>query len=183
MNQIRQLLLELLREKAFQRGKRTLSSGKESDYYLDAKRVTLTSEGAYLAAKLILELIRKEKINAIGGPTLGADPIVGAIAALSYADGRPINTFIVRKESKKYGMEKFIEGPQISKGDKVIIIEDVVTTGTSVLKAVKVVRRAGGEVSKVIALVDRLEGATERLRKEGCLLFSIFTCRDFGINP
>jgi len=183
MDQVKQLLLELLREKAFQKGKRILSSGKESDYYLDAKKVTLTGEGAYLAAKLILNLIREEKINAIGGPTIGADPIVGAIAALSYVEGKPINTFIVRKEPKKYGMEKFIEGPGISRGDKVIIIEDVVTTGTSVLKAVEAVRKAGGEVSRVIALVDRLEGATERLRKEGCLLFSIFTCRDFGVNP
>lgn len=183
MDKARQSLLKLLKENAFQKGKRILSSGKESNYYLDVKRVTLTSEGAYLTAKIILELLKKERIDAIGGPTLGADPIIGAIAALAYIDGRPVNTFIVRKEPKKYGMEKFIEGPQISEGDRIIIIEDVVTTGSSVLKVVEVVRKAGGQVSKIIALVDRLEGAAERLRKEGCSLVSIFTSRDFGINP
>lgn len=183
MDRTKQLLFRLLEEKAFQKGRRTLSSGKQSNYYLDAKRVTLTAEGAYLAAKLILKLLDKEKIAAIGGPTLGADPIVGAIAALSHAQGKPINTFIVRKEAKKYGMQRFIEGPPIPRTNKVIIIEDVVTTGRSVLKAIKAVRKAGGRVSKVIALVDRLGGAAERLHKEGCSLVSIFTCRDFGIDP
>lgn len=183
MDKTRQLLLKLLKENAFQKGKRMLSSGKESDYYLDAKKVTLTSEGAYLTAKLIWELLKKEKIDAIGGPTLGADPIIGAIAALVHIDGRQVNTFIVRKEPKKHGMEKFIEGPQICEGDRVVIIEDVVTTGSSVLKAVEAVRKTGGEVSRIIALVDRLEGATERLHKEGCSLVSLFTSRDFGMNP
>ncbi len=182
MKKSKQLLLELLKEKSFQKGKRTLSSGKQSDYYLDVKRVTLTGEGAYLTAKLILELLRGDKITAVGGPTLGADPIIGAVAALSYLEGKPINTFIVRKEPKKYGMEKFIEGPKITKGERVVIVEDVVTTGASVLKAVEAVRRAGAKVSKVIALVDRLEGGAERLRKKDCLLVSIFTCRDFGVG-
>lgn len=183
MDETKQLLLKLLKENAFQKGKRILSSGKESNYYLDLKKVTLTSEGAYLTAKLILELLKKERIDAIGGPTLGADPIIGAIAALAYIQGRAVNTFIVRKEPKKHGMEKFIEGPPISVGDKIVIIEDVVTTGSSVLKAVEAVRETGGQVTRIITLVDRLEGAAERLRKEGCRLVPIFTSRDFGINP
>jgi orotate phosphoribosyltransferase len=170
----RQRLLELLKTQALSLGNFKLSSGKESDYYIDGKRVTLTPEGAFLTAVLILDALRDEEFDALGGPTLGADPIVGAVAALSWLKGKPVKTFIVRKNPKKHGTERWIEGP-LSSGDKVVIVEDVVTTGKSAMEAIKRVEEIGCEVVKVVALVDRMEGAGEKFEEAGYRFQPLFT--------
>ncbi len=174
-------LLYLLKKNAFFKKKIILSSGKESSYYIDGRLITLSGEGAYLSAKLILDNIKKDKIQAIGGPTIGADPIIGAIAALSFLEKKPMNTFLIRKASKKHGRKKQIEGPILKKGSKVIVVDDVATSGGSIVDALKVLRRKGIKVKKAIALVDRQEGAEERLTKLRCPLVSIFKASDFLI--
>jgi len=171
-------LLQLLKENALKFGKIKLASGKTSNYYIDAKQVTLDPEGAYLTAKIFLEMLKDEKFDAIGGLTIGADPIIGAIAAVSYQNNKPIQTFIVRKEPKKHGMQKYIEGRQLKPNSRVVIVDDVMTMGNSALKAIKAVKKAKCEIVKVIALVDRLEGARETLSHDNYELISIFTKKD-----
>ena len=177
----KQQLLSILKKHAFHRGRVVLSSGKISSYYLDARVVTLSSQGAYLAGELILDLIKNDKIQAIGGPTLGADPLVGAIGALSYLRKKSINTFIVRKEAKGHGRKKQIEGPSLKKGKEVILIDDVATTGKAILESIKVMQDLKIPVKKAIVLIDRKEGAKEALEDMGCKLVSLFSPKDFGI--
>ncbi|OGX07370.1 MAG: orotate phosphoribosyltransferase [Omnitrophica WOR_2 bacterium GWA2_47_8] len=172
-------LLKILREKAFFKEKIILSSGKESDYYLDARRVTLMAEGAYLSAKIILELVNNEKFDAIGGPTLGADPIVGALGVLSYQAQKPVNTFIVRKAPKAHGKQQQIEGPLLKEGATVILIDDVATTGKAFLESIDVLKKAKINVKKCVCIIDRDEGAKDALGKVGCELVSIFKGKDF----
>ncbi|MBI2870234.1 MAG: orotate phosphoribosyltransferase [Candidatus Omnitrophica bacterium] len=182
---MRQELLALLKEKAYRRGHFRLASGGSSDYYLDAKRVTFHPRGAYLIARLFLDMIRDEDVAAVGGPSVGADPIAGAMAALSAAGPpyEPVGTFMVRSQAKDHGVTDRIHGTPLAGGDKVIIIDDVVTRGTSSLMAIEAVREAGCVVSKVLAVVDRMEGAAKRLAQEGCELVALFTARDFGHAP
>jgi orotate phosphoribosyltransferase len=177
MEQCGARLLELLKEDALAIGKVILSSGKESDYYLDERMVTLSAEGAYLAAKLILDMLKDVQIDAIGGPTLAADPIVGAVIALSHADGCPVNGFIVRKEPKGHGMGKQVEGP-IADGSRVVVVDGTMTTGGSILKAIDVVEGMGCEVVKVILLIDRMEGGREKIESKGYEFAAIFTRDD-----
>jgi len=178
---LRARLLEIIREKSYEKGEVTLTSGKRSDFYVDGKQTTLDSEGAYLVGKLFYEMIKKSKIpvEAVGGPTLGADPIVTAISIMSYLEGSPIPGFIIRKEPKKHGKALWIEGDKsLTPGTRVAIIEDVVTTGGSMLKAIEVAKAQGLEIVQVLALVDREEGGRENLAKEGYALESIFTKTD-----
>lgn len=182
IGKLKERLLFILRKKAFHKGRVVLSSGKISSYYLDARSVTLTSEGAYLVAELILDLIKNEKIQAIGGPTLGADPIVGAIGVLSYLKNKPINTFIVRKEPKAHGRKRQIEGPDLKKHKAVILIDDVATTGKAIQEAIKIMQDLKIPVKKAIVLIDRKEGAKEALAKVGCKLISLFGPEDFNID-
>lgn len=180
MEENKSRLLELIKKDAYEEDKPTkLSSGEMSYFYVDAKMVTLRPEGAYLTAKILLDVIKDENVDGIGGLTMGADPIVGAIAAISYADGHPINAFIVRKEAKKHGKEKWIEG-QLPKNARVVVIDDVTTTGTSLLQAIETIKEEMSDckIVKVISLVDRLEGARENLKKEGYNLISIFNRED-----
>ena len=156
-------LLEALKTKAVVRGERTLASGKKSNYYIDGKQVTLDPQGLFLAGKVILSMLHGTKTDAIGGPTLGADPIAAAVSLLSSQTGHPIKAFIVRKEAKKHGLQKMIEGPPLQEGDRVVMVEDVITTGGSVLKAILEVEKLKAKVVKVICLVDRGEGAGEML--------------------
>ena len=172
----------ILKKNAFFKEKIILSSGKESDYYIDARRVTLTSEGAYLCAKIMLEMIKDESYDAIGGPTLGADPLVGAIGVLSYQEKRPLKTFIIRKIPKAYGKRQQIEGPPLPKGAQVILIDDVATTGKAFLESIEILSQAGIKVKKALCLVDRQEGAREALALKECPLISIFTAQDFLKN-
>jgi orotate phosphoribosyltransferase len=179
--ELKSRLLELLKKEAFRKGKFTLSSGRKSNYYLDGRVVTLSAEGAYLVASIILELVKGTGIDALGGPTLGADPIVGAVAALSHLKNTPLRTFIVRKASKEHGTQRQIEGPALAAGSRVIIVDDVATTGKALLEAKQALENSGVKVVKAIVLVDRQEGAQEMLAAAGLRLEAIFTLRDFAI--
>ncbi len=172
-------LLEILKKDAFFKEKIILSSGKESDYYIDARRVTLAAEGAYLCAKIILDMIKDDHVIFVGGPTLGADPFVGAIASQSFQNGNPINTFIIRKAPKAHGKQQQIEGPDIAKGSKVILIDDVATTGKAFVQSLEVMKKAEIDVAKAICIVDRQEGAEEAVKAYGCPLESIFQITEF----
>jgi len=170
-------LLDLIKKHALALGKFTLSSGKESNYYLDERVVTLSAEGAYLTAKIMLDMLKDVEFDAIGGMTLAADPIVGAVITMSYTNEKPINGFIVRKEPKSHGMGKQIEGP-ISPGLKVVIVDGTMTTGGSILRAIDAVEKEGCKVVKVIVLIDRLEGGRDELQNRGYEFVSIFTKGD-----
>jgi len=178
VSQERDRLKLLLKENSILVGKFKLSSGKESNYYIDARLTTLHPEGVYLAGKIFLDVIsRDSEIQAVGGPTMGADPIVGSILALVGAGLKPAPTlrgFLVRKEEKQHGTGKLIEG-NLRSGDKVAIVEDVATTGGSILKAIDAVEGAGAVVRKVLVIVDREEGARRTLEDRGYEFFSIFT--------
>lgn len=175
LKELKAELLTLLKKEALKKGKFVLSSGKISNYYLDGRIITLTPEGAYLVAAIILELIEDKGIDAIGGPTLGADPIVGAIAALSHIKKIPVKTFIVRKVTKEHGMQRQIEGPELNKGDRAILVDDVATTGKSLVEAKEVLVKKGVNVLEAIVIVDRGEGAKENLAKASLKLESIFS--------
>jgi len=174
-------LLALLEKEALKRGDFLLSSGKQSNYYLDGRVITLTPEGAYLVACIILDLIKDRKIDALGGPTLGADPIVGAVAALSHIKHMPLKTFIVRKAAKEHGAAKQIEGPELLKGSKVILVDDVATTGKALIETKQALAKLGITAKQALVIVDRCEGARENLAREGLGLESIFTVKDFGL--
>lgn len=171
----------LLDRKALKRGSFILSSGKASKYYLDGRVITLMPEGAYLVASIILEMVKDEKIAAIGGPTLGADPIAGSLACLSHLYKRPVKTFIVRKSAKAHGTQQRIEGPALAKNSRVILVDDVATTGKALVEAKAVLEQMGVIAKKAIVIVDRQEGAKENLAKAGMKLESIFTIKDFGL--
>lgn len=184
-----QRLLELLRERSFRRGKITLSSGKESDYYLDCKHVTLSAEGLELTGELIWERIaaleeeggEKVGVKGVGGLTLGADPMVCAVALAGRRHGKDLQAFIVRKEPKGHGTEEYLEGRgNLEDGARVVIVEDVLTTGASTLKAVERSRKAGLEVVRVMVLVDRCEEqGRENIEERGIPVEALFTRGDF----
>lgn len=162
----RKRLLELLKRHSLLLGDFTLASGRKSSFYFDSKRTTLRPEGAYLTAVEVLETVRQRGIeaDAIGGMTLGADPIVCPVAALSQIEGPPLRAFIVRKEMKEHGTERRIEG-DLEPGSRVIVVDDVVTTGGSTLRAIEAAEAAGMRVVAVICLVDREQGGTDQLRR------------------
>ena len=175
-------LLDLLRTLSFERRKVILASGKESDFYVDCKRTTLTAEGHVLVGRLLLEKARRIRplVRGVGGLTLGADPIASAIALTSFLAGEPLDSFIVRKEPKGHGTGQWIEGRKtIPDGSRVIVIEDVVTTGGSALKAIERCRTEKLEPVACLALVDRLEGGREAIEAQGVPLDALFTRRDF----
>jgi len=183
-NDIKELkaqLFTLLSKEALKRGSFVLSSGKTSNYYLDGRVITLTPEGAYLVASIMLELSKDRNIEALGGPTLGADPIVGAVALLSHVKNIPIKTFIVRKTVKEHGTARQVEGPELKKGNRVILVDDVATTGKALIEAKLALDKLGVIADTAIVIVDRCEGAAENLSKEGLKLESIFTIKDFGL--
>ena len=184
----RERLLDLLKEKSYTRGKVILTSGKESDFYIDCRPVTLHPEGAYLVGKLLYERLRSSQrqgavVQGVGGMTMGADPIATAVSLTSYLEGNPIPAFIIRKEPKKHGRGLWIEGIRnLPAGTRVAIVEDVVTTGTTTMKAIERAKEEGLEVVRVLALVDREEGGKENLKKEGYELETLFTRDDFLKN-
>lgn len=172
----RKRLEELIRERALKVADEPvfkLSSGKMSNYYIDLRTITLDPEGGFVIGNVVYEIIKDKKPDAVGGLTLGADPIAYATSLISYLNKNPVKPFVVRKEPKGHGTGKQIEG-NIKPGEKVYILEDVVTTAGSSLKAVKVARDFGLEVLGVITLVDREEGGEENIKKEGLELISIF---------
>ncbi len=177
----RERLLELLQEKSLEVRPVTLSSGKTSDYYLDCKRVTLSPEGAYLTAKLMLDMIRPD-VSAVGGLTLGADPIVSSISVLSHIQGRSLAGLIVRKEPKKHGTMNYVEGPALETGAKVAVVEDVVTSGASLLKAIDRIAAAGYQPVQALTIMDRQEGGNAVIKSRGFALQALFTRDDLNIN-
>ena len=174
----RQRLKEILLEKSYRKGTFTLTSGKTSDFYIDGKQTTLAAEGAFLCGKLIFELIKDERedIQAVGGMTLGADPIVTAVSIASFLEKKPIPAFIVRKEAKGHGTGNYIEGlGNMVPGSPVALVEDVVTTGGTLLKVIERVEDAGFKVGLVVTIVERQEGGAEVLAKAGYPLKALFT--------
>ena len=165
-------LLELLRTHAFERKNITLSSGKQSDFYIDCKQVTLTAEGHFLVGQLFRAIIGNiaPTAEAVGGLTLGADPLVSATSLMSFLAGRPMHGFLVRKEPKGHGTGQWLEGrTRLRAGMPVVILEDVVTTGASTLRAIERARSAELDVVHVVALVDREEGGREAVEAEAPL--------------
>jgi orotate phosphoribosyltransferase len=175
-------LLELLRTLSFERRKVILASGKESDFYVDCKRTALTAEGHVLVGRLLFEKVRaiRPLVRGVGGLTLGADPIASAIALTSFLSAEPVDAFIVRKEPKGHGTGQWIEGRKtIPDGSRVVVIEDVVTTGGSALKAIERCRAELLVPVACVALVDRLEGGREAIEAQGVPLDPLFTRKDF----
>jgi orotate phosphoribosyltransferase len=172
-------LAEVLRERSLVRGDFTLSSGKKSDYYLDCRLTTLDAHGALLTGYCVLELLDEMQIkpDAIGGPTMAADPVVSAAIVVSAIENRPVPGFLVRKEAKVHGRQKQIEGIENLQGKKVVIVDDVCTTGGSTLEAIDAAERAGAQVVAVISLVDREEGGSDTLRAKYNYR-SVFTARE-----
>jgi orotate phosphoribosyltransferase len=156
----------LLVRHALSFGDFVLSSGKKSRYYLDVRKVSMLPEGAFLLAKILLSMLGEGGVQALGGPTIGADPIAGAVSAISFLEGRQMPTFLVRKEVKAHGTARPIEG-NLEKGWKVAILDDVVTTAGSILSAAHAVEKAGCEVVRTLAVVDREEGGAEEIRRAG----------------
>ena len=179
----RNALIELIRlSEAITFGEFTLASGKKSSYYLDCRRVTLDSIGANLIAEGMLDLLGNDLPDAVGGMAIGADPITASMITVAGQQGRPLKGFIVRKESKAHGKGRDVEGP-VEAGNSIVIVEDVVTTGGSSLKAIEKVLQAGLKVRGVLAIIDRLEGGAEAFQEAGYELQTLLTVRDFGIEP
>lgn len=173
--QERKRLLEIIREKSYEEREVILTSGRKSNFYFDGKQTTLDPEGAYMVGTVLYEMI-KGKSKAVGGPTLGADPIATSVAIVSHLKGDPIPAFIIRKEPKGHGKKLWIEGDKpLKKGTRVAIVEDVITTGGSILKAIDIAKDLGLEVAQVIVLVDREEGGREKLAEKGYELEAVFT--------
>ena len=175
-------LLALLRQLSFERRKVVLASGKESDFYVDCKRTALTAEGHVLVGRLLFDRVRQLRplVRGVGGLTLGADPLASAIALTSFLEGEPVDAFIVRKEPKGHGTGQWIEGRKtIPDGSEVAVLEDVVTTGGSALKAIERCRQENLRVVGCFALVDRLEGGREAIEAQGVPLDALFTRKDF----
>ena len=171
-------LIHLLAARSARRGNFTLASGRQSTLYIDARLTTMSPEGLVVIGPLGLRTIRESwNVDAIGGLTLGADPISYAISYASGLTDRPLRAFTVRKETKTHGTGKLIEGP-FQAGDRVVVIEDVITTGGSALKAVAAVQAAGGTVTGVLALVDREEGGREAIEAAGIAVISLVTAQE-----
>jgi orotate phosphoribosyltransferase len=177
----RELLRSLILEKALKFGDFTLASGKKATFYLDCRQITLDSVGAKLIGEGILELLQQKPMpQAVGGMSIGADPITAAVITVAAYRGVPLKGFMVRKQSKGHGTNQFVEGPIVA-GDCVVIVEDVVTTGGSSLDAIEKVEALGVTVDGVIAIIDRLEGGREMFESKGYSFQTLFTVRDFGI--
>ena len=171
-------LLKLLIEKAYKKGDFTLASGKKSSHYLNCKPVSLNSEGLKLISDLFLEL-KDSRSKAVAGLTLGADPLVSGLIVKAALHGLDLDGLIIRKEIKKYGTKAGIEGPLLEEGTMVTVLEDVVTTAGSVIKAIKKLRENNYVVEEVLSIVDRQEGGHEALSYENVQLKSLFTIKDF----
>ncbi len=174
-------LVQILQEKSLKRGNFTLASGRTSNYYIDGKMTCMDPEGATAIADAVLAEIKDLPVDAVGGMDMGATPIVGAVATRSFQIGRPLPVFVVRKDVKEHGTKKPIEGPLVAPC-KVVIIDDVVTTGGSILKAIDAVQKVGCEVLLAITVLDRNAGAAESLRERGIPYCALTTLADLGIH-
>lgn len=175
----RDILLAEIQKKALIHQRVVLSSGRESDWYLDLRRITLDGAAAPVAGRVLLDLTADLDFDAVGGLTLGADPVATAMLHAAAARGRVLDAFVVRKAAKVHGLQRRIEGPDLA-GRRVLVVEDTSTTGGSALTAVEAVREAGAEVVAVVTIVER--GAAERMAEEGVEYRTIFTLADFGLS-
>ncbi len=173
-------LFRLIKEKAYHEGEIKLASGKTSHYYIDARAVTLSSPGAYLVGNILFDLVKGWGVKAVGGPTMGADPMVGALAAVSYERQQPIDAFLIRKTPKAHGRMLQVEGPEIPADSEVVLVDDVATTGGSLIDAIAILKKSGVRVKKAVVIVDREEGAAENLAQHGCALIAFFKASDFS---
>jgi orotate phosphoribosyltransferase len=180
----RDALIEIVRAHALQTGNFTLASGKTASYYLDCRLVTLHPRGTNLIAAGMLQLIDQisPRPVAVGGMAIGADPITASIVTVDGARGGELRGFMVRKEAKDHGRGRQVEGP-VAAGDRVVIVEDVITSGGSAIRAVQAAREFGLEVCAAIGIIDRLAGGREAFAAEGLELKTLLTIRDFGIEP
>lgn len=176
----RRRLLELIRADAVVRGRVTLSSGAEADYYVDLRRVTLSAEGAPLVGEVMWEMIADLSPDAVGGLTMGADPVASAILHAAGRAGQRVDALVVRKQDKLHGLTRRIEGPDPA-GRRVLAVEDTSTTGASVLTAVEALRAAGARVLGVAVIVDRATGAAERVAEAGLDYRYAFSLADLGL--
>lgn len=174
-------LLEQIRERAIVRGRVTLSSGKEADWYLDLRRISLSGLAAPMVGRVMLDLVRELDFDAIGGLTMGADPVAAAMLHAAAADGRVLDAFVVRKTGKAHGLQQRVEGPSVQ-GRRVLVLEDTSTTGGSALEAVAAVREAGAEVAAVAVIADRATGAAERIEAEGVPYLWAYGLQDLGLS-
>ena len=175
-------LADIIFKRSFGRGEITLASGRKSDFYFNLKPTMLDPEGAALLAELTLDALADDKVDYVGGLEMGAVPIAGAIAQLSFLKGKPLPAIFVRKKPKEHGARLAVEG--LAKGEtlagkRVVVVEDVTTTGGSAMKAVEAVREAGGEVALVFTMVDREEGADETFKAAGLPFRSLFRAAEF----
>ena len=177
MDELKKELLELLKRDAYKKGEFTLSSGQTSSHYVNCKPVTLSGRGLTLTSLLMLKYV---ETDVVAGLTLGADPLVSGVSLVSALDRRLVNGLIVRKEAKGHGTQAWIEGPLPKEGTKITVLEDVITTGGSAIKAVKRLRDAGYEVNKVVSIVDRQEDAEAdiAMKLAGLELISLFTLKE-----
>ena len=177
-------LIDLVREKSLKRGTFTLASGKTASYYLDAKQVVLDAHGSMVVGRAILERLTQHGClpQAVGGMSIGADPVTSAVVTMAGVADIPMKGFMVRKEAKGHGMQRYVEGP-VEPGQHVVVLEDVITTGGSSLLAIERIQEFGLVVDRVITVIDRLAGAEKTLAAQGIPLESLVTIQDLGLSP
>ncbi|MGS0562370.1 orotate phosphoribosyltransferase [Microbacterium aurugineum] len=178
----RQTLLDLIKDEAVFHGDFTLSSGKQATYYVDMRKLTLDHRAAPAIGRIMLDLIGDLDVVAVGGLTLGADPIANAVLHASVATDTPLDAFVVRKEPKDHGRGRQIEGADV-KGKRVVVLEDTSTTGQSALKAVEALRKEGAEIVAIAVIVDRKTGAQAAIEAEGLEWRAAFDLDDLGLDP
>jgi len=176
----RKKLLELVKDRAVVRGRVTLSSGREADYYVDLRRITLSAEAAPLVGRVLLDLTADLDFDAVGGLTMGADPVATAMLHAAAAQGRLLDAFVVRKSAKAHGLQRRVEGPEIA-GRRVLVVEDTSTTGGSPLTALEAVRAAGATPVGVAVIADRDTGAAARIEAEGVPYRFAYSLQDLGL--
>jgi len=178
----RDALIKVFQDRALKFGDFTLVSGKKSSYYLDGKQVILHATGLRLVSEALLDVLSDVDFQAIGGMSIGADPIIGGVLTVAAEQNRELVGVMVRKEAKGHGTQKFIEGP-VEPGMKVVVVDDVITTGGSSLLAVERIQEFGCEVVQVVGLVDRMQGGAQNFASQNLPFRSLLTIQDFGIEP
>lgn len=174
---IKQQLLDLICTDAYKEGDFVLSSGQKSTYYINGKLVTLHPQGGQMVGRVMLDYLDND-VTGVGGLTLGADPIVTAVSVVAAYEGRSITPLIIRKEAKGHGTQAYIEGPVLPEQSKVVVLEDVVTTGQSAMKAITRLQAAGYQVTQVLSLVDRQQGGAEYYAQENIDFTAVYTISD-----
>ena len=177
VTELREILLELLCKNAYTEGDFVLSSGQRSSYYINCKKVSLAAEGALAIGRLLFSLLPEDTAG-VAGLTLGADPLVTAVSLVSALENQPIPGLIIRKEAKGHGTQAYLEGPQLESQAKVVVLEDVVTTGKSAMQAVERLQGVGYQVQQIIALVDREQGGAAFYQGQGLNFKAVFSIRD-----